>query len=97
MNEVVLTEPFKRWFSAVRDVKARKIIAGRLARAELGLFGDVSPVGAGVSELRIDFGPGYRLYFIRRNGQVIVMLGGGDKDSQARDIPRAIALAAELE
>lgn len=97
MLEVVLAKPFAAWLAGLRDTKARRIIGQRLARLELGLIGDAKPVGPGVSELRIDFGPGYRLYFARRGACVIVMLGGGDKGSQSRDISRAIALAAELE
>lgn len=72
-------------------------IAQRIVRLQAGLLGDLRPVGSSVSELRIDYGPGYRLYFVQRGGELIVLLCGGDKDTQRRDISRAKRLAAELE
>jgi putative addiction module killer protein len=80
----------------LRDPRAKARIAIRIDRLALGNAGDVKPVGSGVSEMRIDYGPGYRLYFIRRGEALIVLLCGGDKGSQQRDIVRARALAADL-
>ena len=90
------THQFKSWFEQLRDVRARARIQARIDRLSLGNPGDVRPVGSGVSELRVDYGPGYRVYFVQRGEDLIVLLAGGDKDSQARDIARAIALASEL-
>ena len=78
------------------DKQAASRIAKRIGRLELGLLGDVKPVGAGVSELRIDHGPGYRLYFVQRGKQVVILLCGGDKSTQANDIKAAKAMAANL-
>lgn len=94
--ETQQTPTFKDWFNALRDVKAQSKIAGRIARFELGLMGDVKSVGDGVSEARIDFGPGYRLYFTRRGTQLIILLIGGDKSSQQRDIAKAKEMAAQI-
>ncbi|WP_409567179.1 type II toxin-antitoxin system RelE/ParE family toxin [Methylobacterium sp. E-016] len=80
----------------MRDPRAKARIAIRIDRLALGNAGDAKPVGSGVSEMRIDYGPGYRLYFIRRGEALIVLLCGGDKGSQQRDIVRARALAADL-
>jgi putative addiction module killer protein len=81
----------------IADHRAAERIAQRIVRLQAGLMGDVRPVGSGVSELRVDYGLGYRLYFVRRGRVLIVLLCGGDKGSQRRDIARAKALAAELE
>ena len=94
MVEVRQTDLFKNWFAGLRDADARRRIAQRIVRLQSGLLGDVKPVGAGVSELRIDYGPGYRLYFVRRGTDVIILLCGGDKRTQERDIIRAKSLAA---
>lgn len=94
--ETQQTSAFKDWFNTLRDVKAQSKIAGRIARFELGLMGDVKSVGDGVSEARIDFGPGYRLYFTRRGTQLILLLIGGDKSSQQRDIAKAKEMAAQI-
>ena len=88
---------FTQWLEALRDVSARQRIALRLLRVEGGNLGDVKPVGEGVSELRIDYGPGYRLYLKRVGRRLIVMLCGGDKSTQSRDIDRALELAKQLE
>ncbi|HEY1928251.1 MAG TPA: type II toxin-antitoxin system RelE/ParE family toxin [Caulobacteraceae bacterium] len=96
MIEVRQTRAFTDWLEALRDRAARTRIIVRLRRVEFGNFGDAKSVGDGVSELRIDYGPGYRLYFCRRGDVVVVMLCGGDKGSQARDIERAKAMAREL-
>ncbi|MES5100897.1 type II toxin-antitoxin system RelE/ParE family toxin [Agrobacterium sp. BA1120] len=86
---------FARWESRLRDKRARTLIASRLMRLAAGLPGDVEPVGEGVSELRIHHGPGYRVYFQQRGNLLIVLLCGGDKGSQARDIAAAKKLAKE--
>ncbi len=91
------TVVFQAWFEALRDSLAHKRILVRLGRLELGNSGDATSVGDGVSELRIPHGPGYRLYFTRRGQEVVVLLCGGDKDSQPRDIVQAKALAKEVE
>ena len=87
---------FASWFAALRDLRARVQIARRLERAEAGNLGDVAPVGEGVSEMRIFHGPGYRVYFVHRGTEMIVLLGGGDKGSQSRDIAAAKRLAKEV-
>ena len=94
--ELRQTGKFAEWFRDLRDRRASERIAQRLARVQYGLFGDVKPVGGGVSELRIDYGPGYRVYFTRRGSTVILLLCGGDKSSQARDIEAARAMAKEI-
>ena len=94
MIEVVQSRTFREWLYNLRDRRAVKRIGARLIQLEQGNFGDTTPVGDGVSEMRIHHGPGYRLYFIRRGARVIVLLCGGDKDTQPRDIQRAKRLAA---
>lgn len=96
MTEIRQTENFAAWFRGLRDVRARARVQVRIDRLALGNPGDVRPVGDGVSELRIDYGPGYRVYFIRRGEALIVLLAGGDKNSQARDIKAALQLARSL-
>jgi putative addiction module killer protein len=91
------TPEFAKWFRALRDARAFARIDARIARAANGNFGDVKPAGGGVSEMRIDCGPGYRVYFIRRGNELIILLCGGDKSSQDRDIKRAQKIARELE
>ena len=81
--------PFNEWYLAIADTKTRAVISSRLTRMRGGNLGDHKAVGGGVFELRIGFGPGFRVYFGRRGQQVIVLLGGGDKRSQARDIKTA--------
>ena len=95
MFELRQTEVFAAWYRALRDQRARERIAMRLARIGGGLFGDAKPVGSGVSELRVDYGPGYRVYFMRDGERIVVLLCGGDKSGQARDIARALVLANE--
>jgi len=90
------TEEFQRWLDDLADMRAQVRIVARIRLAEAGSLGDWAPVGGGVSEMRVHFGPGYRLYFTRRGGVLIVMLAGGDKGSQARDIKRAQRIATEL-
>ncbi|MBX3652146.1 MAG: type II toxin-antitoxin system RelE/ParE family toxin [Burkholderiales bacterium] len=96
MVEIRQTEVYSSWFSTLRDRTARARIDIRIRRLSLGNPGDVKPVGEGVSELRIDYGPGYRVYFLRRGRSVVVLLAGGDKQSQARDIKKALELAKSL-
>lgn len=96
MIEIRQTDVFAAWFAALRDRQARARITARIRRLSLGNPGDVKPVGSGVSEMRIDYGPGYRVYFTRRGDVVAVLLCGGDKRTQDRDIARARALAREL-
>jgi len=95
MIELKQTATFAKWESRLRDKRARTIIAARLMRLAEGLPGDVEPVGDGVSELRIHYGPGYRIYFQKRGNILIVLLCGGDKGSQSRDIAAARKLANE--
>lgn len=97
MAEIRQTQTFREWLAALRDRRAAAKIAARLVRLELGLLGDIKPVGEGVSELRIDYGPGYRVYLIQRSEALIVLLCGGDKSGQGRDIKRAKIMARELE
>ena len=96
MLEVRQTEVYAKWFAGLRDSQTRARINARIRRLSLGNPGDVKPVGAGVSELRIDFGPGYRVYYIQRGEQVIILPAGGDKRTQTRDILTARTLAGEL-
>jgi len=97
MIEVRQTSVFSKWMAGLRDDRARARIAARIDRLALGNRGDVAPVGGGLSELRIHHGPGYRVYFVQRGKVLIVLLCGGDKSTQARDIKAAKALAAQLE
>jgi putative addiction module killer protein len=94
--EVQRTERFHRWLSSLRDRTAAAIVAARILRVQKGLLGDVRSVGAGVSELRVDHGPGYRVYFTRRGKTLILLLCGGDKSTQAADIKTAQAMASQL-
>jgi putative addiction module killer protein len=91
------SEAFAKWFAALKDRRAKDRIAQRIVRIQAGLVGDVKPVGAGVSELRVDYGPGYRIYFCRRGEDVILLLCGGDKSTQDSDIREARAIAKEIE
>jgi len=96
LTEIRQTEQFTDWFDRLRDRDARARIDVRIRRLSLGNPGDVKPVGAGVSELRIDYGPGYRIYFVRFGEDVILLLAGGDKRTQAQDIQNAIELVRVL-
>jgi putative addiction module killer protein len=95
--EVRQTEIFARWLRGLADVRAKAKIAARIDRLAHGNPGDVAAVGEGVSELRIHFGPGYRVYFVARGQSVVILLCGGDKSSQATDIKTAKQLARNLE
>ena len=96
MIEIRKTAAFATWLRTLRDRLAKARIQVRMDRLQLGLPGDVRPVGEGVSELRIDYGPGYRVYFTRRGQEIIVLLAGGDKRTQDRDIKKAIQLSHNL-
>lgn len=96
MTEVRRSRIFSAWFDGLRDVRTKAIIARRIDRMASGLFGDAKAVGSGVSELRIDHGLGYRVYFTRRGAEIVVLLCAGDKSTQSRDIIRARDLAEDL-
>ncbi|HTB37000.1 MAG TPA: type II toxin-antitoxin system RelE/ParE family toxin [Reyranella sp.] len=96
MIEVRQTAEFAKWIARLRDTRGRAKIAARIDRLSMGHPGDVRPVGEGISELRIHDGPGYRIYYAQRGTVLIVLLCGGDKSSQSRDIATAKKLAAEL-
>lgn len=96
MSEVRKTPQFQKWLDNLNDAKAYARIETRLFRLALGLAGDVKPVGKGVFELRIDYGPGYRVYFTKQGNALIIILAGGDKSTQAKDIQMAIKLAHAL-
>lgn len=95
MIEVRQTGEFASWLRGLKDGAAAKKIAQWIARVQAGLMGDVK-FFSGIGELRIDFGPGYRVYFVKQGNTIIILLGGGDKSSQGRDIKRAIAMAKEV-
>ena len=96
MVEVRQSQTYAEWFKGLRDRTAKTRIDIRIRRLSLGNPGDVKPVGEGVSELRVDYGPGYRIYFMQKADVLIVLLVGGDKSSQDRDIRNAKNLAREL-
>jgi putative addiction module killer protein len=96
MIEIRQTEIYSKWFKSLRDTQAQARINIRIRRLSMGNSGDVKPVGKGVSELRIDYGAGYRVYFIQRGEQLIILLAGGDKRTQDQDIKTALNLAKEL-
>lgn len=97
MLKVVLTEAFEKWLDGLRDPSTRRRLVLRLRKATLGQLGDVKPVAPGVYEMREFFGPGWRMYYARRGDILILMLGGGTKATQARDIAKAIAQAEMIE
>ena len=94
--EVRYTDVYATWFDKLTDIRARARILARVERLALSNPGDVKPVGAGVSEMRIDYGPGYRVYYKRQGRELILLLAGGDKQSQSRDIKTALRLARNL-
>lgn len=94
--EIRQTVTYAQWFERLRDRYAQARINARIRRLSLGNPGDVKPVGEGVSELRIDYGPGYRVYFVQRGDRLVVLLAGGDKRTQDRDIQTALELAHNL-
>ena len=95
MIELIKTDVFDRWLTELRDIRARARIEARIRRLSLGNPGDVKPVGEGISEMRIDYGPGYRVYYLKRGPIVVVLLCGGNKASQDRDIVMAKAIATQ--
>lgn len=95
MTEFKQTETFRRWRIRLKDERARVLIASRLDRLAFGHAGDVKPVGQGISELRIDHGPGYRIYFQKRGDTIVILLCGGAKSTQAKDIKTAKRLSKE--
>jgi putative addiction module killer protein len=96
VNTVERTADFDRWLGALRDRKAQARIIARIVSAQHGNFGDCKALGEGVSEMRIDFGAGYRVYFMRRGETVYLLLAGGDKSTQTRDVRRAKSMARAL-
>ena len=96
MIEIRQTQVYAQWFNSLRDRQARARIDTRIRHLSLGNPGDAQPVGEGVSELRIDYGPGYRVYFVPRGQTLVILLAGGDKRTQDRDIQTALQLAHEL-
>jgi len=96
MVEIRKTKHFARWIDGLQDIRARARIQTRIERLAVGNPGDVKPVGKGVSEMRIDHGPGYRVYYIQYERTVILLLAGGDKSTQAKDIKTALRLARNL-
>ena len=96
MIEIRKTEIFAKWIDGLHDIRARARILVRIERLAAGNPGDVKPVGEGVSELRIDYGPGYRVYYKKQGQKVVILLAGGDKSTQAKDIKTALRLARNL-
>ena len=96
MKSIYTTDLFDAWFAGLTDRQAARRIQARIDRAEDGNFGDCKPVGQGVSEMRVDYGPGYRVYFTQRGVEIVILLAGGDKSTQAKDIKAALRLAKEL-
>ena len=97
MIEILQTEHYRKWFDKLKDRNARVRIDIRIRRLSLGNSGDVKSVGEGISELRIDYGPGYRVYFAKKGVRLIILLAGGDKTTQAGDIEKAKQLVQEIE
>ena len=96
MFEIRKTDTYARWIDGLRDLNARARVLVRIERLAAGNPGDIKPVWSGVSELRIDYGPGYRVYFTKRGRAIVILLAGGDKTTQASDIKTAIRLAVNL-
>ena len=96
MVEIRKTDLFARWIDNLRDVQAKARVLVRIERLSSGNAGDVKPVGEGISEMRIDYGPGYRVYFTKRGSELIILLAGGDKGSQSADIKVALRLARNI-
>ncbi len=97
MYEIKSTTIFSKWLSKLKDMKGRIAVARRIERMEHGNFGDVKSVGRSISELRITTGPGYRVYFAKREERIIILLVGGDKSTQSKDIEKAVQLLEEYE
>lgn len=97
MVEIRKTDVFAKWLDGIKDIRGRARVLVRIERLSVGNPGDVKPVGEGVSEMRIDFGPGYRVYYKEQGQNLIILLAGGDKNSQTKDIKTAIRLAKNLQ
>ena len=97
MRIIRKTEIFGKWLDGLKDIRARARVLVRIQRLEAGNPGDVKPVGSGVSEVRINYGPGYRVYFCQRGNEIVILLAGGTKRTQTTDIKRAIHLSQNLE
>lgn len=96
INSIQTTEVFDAWFAGLKDGQAIRRVQVRIDRAEDGNFGDCQPVGEGVSEMRIHYGPGYRVYFTQRGMEIIILLAGGDKSTQSKDIKAALKIVRQL-
>lgn len=96
MISIQTTDTFDAWFASLKDKRAATRIQARIDRAEDGNFGDCSSVGEGVSEMRIHYGPGYRVYFVQRGIELVILLAGGNKSTQRKDIKTALQLASKL-
>ncbi len=96
MNLIQTTEVFDTWFVGLKGKQAMRRVQVRIDRAEDGNFGDCEPVGEGVSEMRIHYGPGYRVYFVQRGMEIVVLLAGGNKSTQSKDIKAALEIARQL-
>ncbi|MEM6406641.1 MAG: type II toxin-antitoxin system RelE/ParE family toxin [Pseudomonadota bacterium] len=97
MIKIRKTALFTKWFDGLKDRRAKARIQARIDRMEMGNFGDIAPVGEGVSELRIPYGPGYRVYCLQRGSVIVILLSGGNKNTQAADIVRAKKIAKQIE
>ena len=96
MMEIRETDVYKKWFGSIKDRKTKSVIDVRIRRISLGNFGDVEPVGKGVSELKIDYGAGFRIYFLNQGNVIVILLCGGDKSTQTKDIQKAHELAQRV-
>ena len=96
MHSIQTTEVFDTWFAGIKDKQASRRVQARIDRAEDGNLGDCEPIGEGVSEMRIHYGPGYRVYFVQRGIEIIILLAGGNKATQAKDIKTAIEIAGKI-
>lgn len=96
MNSILTSEVFDAWFAGLKDMQAVRRVQARIDRAEDGNFGDCEPVGEGVSEMRIHYGPGYRVYFVKRGMEIVILLAGGNKSTQSKDIKTALEIARQL-
>jgi putative addiction module killer protein len=96
MVEIRETDVYKKWFGSIKDRKTKSVIDVRIRRVSLGNFGDVEPVGKNVSELKIDYGAGFRVYFLNQGNIIVILLCGGDKSTQAKDIQKAHKLAQRI-
>ncbi len=96
MNSILTTEVFDEWFTSLKDTQAVRRVQARIDRAEDGNLGDCETVGEGVSEMRIHYGPGYRVYFVKRGMEIVILLAGGNKSTQSKDIKTALEIARQL-